>query len=142
MKKTAKKKPDLAQLKREWYKKLKKEGFDDIEADETRLKTWSSGTGSPYRNTYKYKENMFDAKADYYRLAEHFLNEHRFKNNTERTIWEYHANGIGFRSIVDIYSELKIKQKITVHFVRYLIKDLREKMFRLYGVNTGRTNEQ
>lgn len=133
----------LKELKEVWYKKLEASGFNDIEADETRLKTWSSGTGSPYRAAYKYKEMMFDAKADYSRYAEHFLNEHKFKNERERIIWEYHTNGMSLRSISEILSQLPSNKKATVNIVRGVIKKLREKMFRLYGVTTGtRSDEQ
>lgn len=86
---------DYDKAKALWYKKLKEEGFEDIEQDENRLKTWTTAHaryGSPTSR---------QAKADYYLMAEHFLNNYTFERELDRAIWEYHTNGISIRDIAD-----------------------------------------
>lgn len=133
-------KQTLASLKKEWYDKLKSEGFNDIEVDETRLKTWSY---SMSRVAYKYKDMMFNSKTDYYRLSEHFLNEFKFESELDKVVWEYHTNGVSRKNIVKILNQLPDKNKhTTLAKIRYWLDKLKQKMFRLYEVHAGKPNEQ
>src|SRR5216683_5209918 len=86
------------QLQSKWYKKLKDKGFEDIEQDETRLKKWSE--------TYFTKGNLsqshpvaVNAKLDYYNMCRSFVENHSFKNKTEKRMFEMHAEGTGIRVI-------------------------------------------
>lgn len=88
---------DFKTLQKHWYKKLKEVGFEDIEdtnSPREYLKTWHS--------TYfihRYTKETFEAKAEYYRMACHFLYEYDFENNLDRIIWELHSDGKSFRDI-------------------------------------------
>lgn len=82
-------------LKAEWYKKLKKEGFEDVETDEEHLETWHS-------TFFKVRHNatLSEAKEAYYRRATHFLNDYNFDSDLEKALWGLHAEGISIRNIV------------------------------------------
>lgn len=92
---------DLKKLQTEWYKKIKDEGFKDIEQDEDRLKFWSS---SFFKHKAKEKPGFQEAKEEYYRVAGHFLHEYEFTDDREKAVWELHADGV---IIVEIVSQLK-----------------------------------
>lgn len=134
----------LAELKKEWYEKLKKEGFEDIEVDEHRLKTWSTGNGSPYAESYKYKPLGFAAKADYYSLATHFLNENEFKTRYEEIIWTYHTEGISVRDTCKLLKKAGFERSWSIdkNSVHRVVLALRQQMFKLYNVHSGKINEQ
>ena len=99
-----KKPSDYEALRALWYEKLKAEGFDDIEADDHNLKIWS---------TTFFKEHTLEqwqAKAAYYNMADKFLIDHKFANETERTVWTYHANAMPIRDIAKIYKDAGIER--------------------------------
>lgn len=50
----------------------------------------------------------WEAKQEYYIMAEHFLNEYKFKSNFERIIWEYHTNGMSARNILKTLKKAKV----------------------------------
>lgn len=89
-------------LQVKWYSKLKKSGFEDQEHDEEHLKQYSGKTGikddqlrsglTALGETYKY---------NYYLKAREFLDTFKFKNKTERKMWELHSEGIGIRVIAN-----------------------------------------
>lgn len=126
-------------LKKKWYAKLKKEGFQDIEQDEYNLKRWSNEFTRPNHNVdnkkydarpkkVRQKSDTFEWKRDYYYYAEHFLNNYKFKSERERVIWSYHVNGISMRGIVDLLRKIKIKvSKSTIcNIVKKLKKTMKE----------------
>lgn len=98
------KQQDLNQLTKIWYDKIKSEGFEDIEQADGRLKSWSSRFyTSQFKesNGTRHQDKIVinEAKAEYYRLAEHFLYSHKFKTNTEKAIWTLNADGYSVREI-------------------------------------------
>lgn len=88
-------------LRAQWYKKLQKSGFNDIENKSDLISVWHS---SHFQKTYSRDE--FQSKEEYFRRALHFLNEHAFQTVTEFQIWEMHADGASLRVIA---KELKTK---------------------------------
>jgi DNA-directed RNA polymerase specialized sigma24 family protein len=83
--------PKLKQLQAHWYRKLKDDGFEDIEDPDTGfLKTWTG-----------YREFRVD-KAAYYRLAQLTLASRRMArfSRTRRAIWRLHAKGLSYTEIV------------------------------------------
>lgn len=82
-------------LAREWAKKLKDSGFVDIEETDGRLKKWES-----HFFTHRPDKVFQDAKAEYYRMAGHFLHDHLFVDEEEKLIWTLHADGKGQRQII------------------------------------------
>jgi len=129
-------KPTLNQLKTIWYKKLKAEGFKDIEQDEFNLKKWTPNLNN------KYKHQEWKHSQDYYTLAGHFLNEYKFETKLEHIVWEYHMNGISMRNIAKILLKTKVVKKSNRTTVCLILKTLRDQMFKLYNVNTGKTYER
>jgi len=88
------------ELKKKWYKKLEKTGFEDIEQADGRLV-------GKHGEWFKYYHNptLDLAKQDYFRHAGYFLYEHKFANDFERRIWELHVEGISIRNIAKILSK-------------------------------------
>ncbi len=120
-------------LKAKWYAKLKRSGFDDLEIEETGLLRG----GPPIRNAIPRRDGRdggpWESKAEYYRLAEHFLNEHEFDSKLEKIIWEYHSNGMSVRDIALTLNKVR-KKKTTRNPVWEIVAELRTKMYALYGV--------
>lgn len=103
----------LRELKKIWYKKLEKSGFNDIESSEYDLKSPSR----PFRNipsrngvTLEDAHITWGARQEYYYLAEHFLNEYIFETQRDRNIWAYHTAGISIRDITKILNKLPGKK--------------------------------
>jgi hypothetical protein len=91
--------PEFKKLQKEWAEKLKQEGFEDIESDKGNLKQWAS---SVFKS--QYSEVLFQAKEDYYRIANQLLHEYVFNSALERKIWMLHAQGMGH---INIATQLK-----------------------------------
>ena len=119
------KKTEFNKLKSEWYKRLAESGFEDIEQDEIYLKRGMSLI-DPRRVTW-------ESQAEYYQMATYFLNEYKFKSNLERTMWEYHMNGISVRDIAQTLGEV-LKRYIPRMNVWRVINLLERAMFKKYGV--------
>jgi hypothetical protein len=114
------KQPTLKQLTKTWYKKLKDTGFEDIEDTNSKremLKTWSSRfiknhtppTGSQVSAITEDEVaacmTLNEAKAEFYRLAEHFLNSHTFNSKLEKAIWALRSEGASYRTIAKTLSK-------------------------------------
>lgn len=95
---------EFLELNAKWSKKLEKSGFEDIEYPNGTLKLWTS-----YFFKTRYKENVYEAKEEYYRLANQFLHDYKFKTALDKKIWKYHASGMSQRLI-----DKKIGRKIGV----------------------------
>lgn len=110
-----------------WYKKLKATGFEDIEPGKKYLKFSAEGYMS--RSSNKGREAYFASKEEYFRLAGHFLYDHQFENETDRFIWERHAEGESLREIVVSLKSKGVKKaltqvKETIHRLRaIMLKD-------------------
>lgn len=96
-------------LQKLWYKKLKNEGFNDIE----------HGSGFLDRSYTKSNRTPLEIEViqHYYSLAHQLLNNHKFEDKIEQIIWEYHTEGLSAREIANILVQLGIKKKkhVTVH---------------------------
>lgn len=119
---------DYQSLKKVWYKKLEKSGFQDIEQDEFNLKQYS------FRITQAAVRRSWHASSEYYYMADQFLHNFKFKNNLERIIWEYHANGISMRDIAKLLKKVKFHKKIHYLDIYYTIKRLTHEMKKMYLV--------
>ena len=130
-------KPSFKEAEAQWYKKLKDEGFQDIEdtsRDDRPLKVWD-------RSYFlKLDDLSFAAKQSYYRQASNFLEQHDFKNEVQRRIWELHTEGISRR---DIASKIKgLKPTYKQASVGNILLSLRNIMFKLLKDNqAGEENE-
>lgn len=82
----------LSKLKKEWYKKLKDSGFNDIE----------KASGSIGRTQLNLKNRNFDqiqATQEYYSMARTFILEHKFNDERELYVWTRHSEGDSERTI-------------------------------------------
>lgn len=141
-----KKPKTLKTLQKEWYKKLEREGFKDIEKNPDTLKVYDKfqfitklksrqsrlpigqGTQFPHR----IEAFRLQAIQEYYYRANQFLNDHKFANKRERIVWEYHANGISYRDISKTLRKVRISIARTQ--VYDIVKRLRRIMFAMYGI--------
>ncbi len=123
-------KSDFEKLKAKWYAKAAKAGFEEIERNENDLKVGSSRLFI----RHKYTKELWEAKEEYYRLAEHFLNEYKFENDLERIIWEYHTNAISAVNISKLLTKAKVS-KLKDGAIKKTIKRLSDTMKRQYLAN-------
>lgn len=94
-----------AELRAEWQKKLKDNGFHDLEnfvAGEPGQKLSSRGDLEPsfwYRND---RQNRFryEVTQAYYERASEFLHRFAFECEHDRAVWELHCDGLPYRDIV------------------------------------------
>jgi hypothetical protein len=113
-------------LKKIWYKKLEKSGFRDLESSDGQLRGGSSNWKFNSAWTTAYSQQ---AKQDYYYLATHFLNTYKFENKLHRAIWEYHVEGIPYRSISQTLRKVGIKKcyqrigQIISHYKKIMKKE-------------------
>lgn len=124
---------DLTALKKEWYNKLKETGFDDIEHSNGSLKQLHSSKFLSDHNgsaSIEHTQHFNKYKAEYYRLATHFLNDHKFESKVEKFIWHLHSEGVSTRDIVSRLSDLGVKK--TRWPVRVVVYNLRNTMFERY----------
>lgn len=129
------KKQTFDQLRAQWYKKLKKSGFNDIETFDGRLSHYISSDFYPSHYTHdlvsteskiELEHTIREARTTYYQLASQFLHDHKFKNKYEMTIWELHSEGMSHKSISLTVSNSK--KLYTLKNVRTIIESLRRVM--------------
>lgn len=119
---------DFKKLQDKWYKKLKKDGFEDIEdVEKDQLKNWSQNMFSKSMT----QAGGWQAKAEYYSLASRFLSEYKFSRSIDKVIWEYHAEGISNRDIATTLKKARVK-KIGRGTVGNILKALKNKMYEMY----------
>ena len=108
-----------------WYKKLKEDGFIDIEQDEDNLKSWS------FKLSRGRRLELGESRQAYYYMASNFINDYQFEDDLEKTIWEYHTNAISVRNIAILLQAAGIKRagRTTVW---QIIKRLSAAMKRMY----------
>src|SRR5271166_5977613 len=112
------------ELQAKWYKKLEKEGFEEIEQEDGNLKHWSSRVFAAKFNGvfFEDKKSYYESVETYYRTAGHFLNEYDFKSDKDRLIWELHSEGFSVREIV--LTMKKKNFKVTTKKVYNVVKNL------------------
>lgn len=132
----AKRKDDFAKLQAKWYKKAKAAGFEDIEGSESYLKIYST------RLFHRHDRDAgkIQAKAEYYRLATHFLHDHKFESERDKLIWEYHSNGLSAKDISEILKKVKVSN-IKRSAITNVITKLSDAMKRRYLVAGGNHDE-
>lgn len=103
-------KGDLKSLRKLWYKKLKDEGFRDIEiskfGNELEYGPLMGRTSSPYSNKREYNAGRFDTKGyEYYHSISTFLAHNPFYPGRASLMWhrwilELYAEGMSIRKIL------------------------------------------
>lgn len=123
----------LEEVQKEWYAKLKKEGFEDIEDANNNLVQYTSSMFlRGRRNNMSFVEimNSIESKQDYYRLASEFLHKHNFKRYVDWFIWSQHCEGVSYRDISKKLAKEGIK--LTRNPIGDIVKKLREEMKKSY----------
>lgn len=105
------KKESLRALQLKWYKKLRDEGFVDIEAPihahtEARHSTWYIPN--------KYTADEIAATQRYYELAAQMVHDYTFSSKTEKKIWTLHSQGLSYNAIA---KQMKLKSQTSVQLV-------------------------
>lgn len=126
--------PKLSKLKAKWYAKLKKKGFEDIEHDERNLKQFSGKTSiddelgrsklERWAQWGKLPQIKNHIKYEYFSECRRFLEIHKFKNKTERKMFEMHSDGLGVRVIA---VSLKTYRRKVHETIQRLVKVMRGK---------------
>lgn len=120
----------LQKLQAKWYKKLERTGFVDqerVKYGEHYLKEYSGKLsdrhedGSPDRSLESIPGIGQTHRFNYYQRCREFLLEYKFKNKTERKIFELHSEGISIR---DIATELKTYRDKVHKTIRRLVKEM------------------
>lgn len=83
-------------LRRQWYDKLKKTGFKDLEH------TSNNGAVSPYltRNSTGTLRNQYDVSTVlYFQIVANFATHYPFDSKLDRLIMQFHADGMPYREM-------------------------------------------
>lgn len=115
---------NLEKLQIKWYRVLKKTGFDDIEY----------GDGSSRRGTPNLKNKaplQVEAIESYFRMARHFLIDHQFERDIDKTIWAYYSEGLSYRDIAKILEKIKVKN-LKKSQIETIIKNIESEMLKKY----------
>lgn len=115
-------------MQAQWYKKLEREGFRDIEQFEPgnrspNLKSWHSCYFQ-----LRHDPETFQIKADYYYRAGQYLHSGVFNSETDRHVWKLHAEGYGVRQIAQILS--KTGKAIGKDKINSIVRLIKKQMFR------------
>ncbi len=96
-----KKSKELIKSQKEWYNKLKHEGFKDIEYFDKEMEPKSM----LYREATKFaiaNQNTFESTEQYYIEARQLYWEYDFEDEVSKSIWFYHAEGLAYRKIAKL----------------------------------------
>ena len=86
-------KKDFKALQKEWYQKLKEEGFRDIEDQKTGI------VERPFSHR-RYRTDLFyQASVDYYLTMGHYLENGHIRSDLDRKVLEMHIEGRTYRAI-------------------------------------------
>lgn len=115
---------EFKSLERDWYQKLKKEGFQDAEdatKDYRPLHEWHS-----FRFAAKDPLRLESAK-DYYDKAKDLLESYPFKTPMHKWIWELHTSGLSKRKIEKITGGQRdsLKREWIGHIIRLIAKEIK-----------------
>lgn len=82
---------EFKRLKKDWYKKLSDEGFDDIELP--------SGFVVPAFSHKTHKKDVnYEAQAEYYDQCLSYLHYGKFTKKMDKEVWELHCDGVTVRA--------------------------------------------
>jgi hypothetical protein len=124
---------DFKQIQDEWYKKLKDEGFVDIENSVTLAdgKKGYENTGRAGPNLKNKTSEQFEAVLLYYQNCRSFLTCYNFDSDLDRTIWELYSEGVPYRDISKelIKNNIKLNKDSVSKIVKRLEKIMNTEIF-------------
>lgn len=86
-------------LQQQWYKKLEKAGFQDIEEFNSPNEMLKRKHNNDFRS--RRVEQVYSTQLGYFYKAGHFLTNYSFGTALDRAIWAAHADGLSYREIAD-----------------------------------------
>lgn len=114
---------DLKKLTAEWYERLEKEGFIDIEdAKSGALKSWSNRHVNGRRDK-DFEGDLIREVDAYFHSALTVLNEFSFGCSRDKKIWRLHCDGLSTRQIatrlgnIDHCTAFQVVKKIRMLFL-------------------------
>jgi hypothetical protein len=110
---------EFKDLQSEWYDKLNREGFKDVEQDEYRMKQWDCHAFSS-----RYTPQYFYSGQKYFALASQFLHSYKFKNDFEKLLWEHHAQGLSIRDIHKVIPKPSKSASTIFYVIQRLAKEM------------------
>lgn len=99
-------------LRDEWYAKLRKEGFNDIEDVNSPNEFLKRHDDHWFRTRFK-TPMQFSAKQEYFYRAAHLLHTHTFETQLEKAIWDLHCQGYSYREIASMVTKEKVRKVVT-----------------------------
>lgn len=90
----------------EWYLKLKRQGFDDIEGLDGELIDQKS-VADDLRRRVHFKSDLFEINESYWSWAADALYHATFKSARDKRIWAMHAEGL---SCADIAGKIRLER--------------------------------
>lgn len=116
---------DFLKLRNEWYDKLERSGFEDIEKT---FKNDATTTLNRLHSSWfgKNDPDQMVFSRDYYYIAAQFLNEHVFEKQEHKQVWELHTAGLSFRRIAQALSSESFRY--TKERVEGIVNDLKKHM--------------
>lgn len=120
----------LTALQKLWYRRLKEEGFADIEV----MDSLGSMDSPMMVQTASSIGARFDSSVEeYYRLARLFLHDAEFESELERHCWQLHSEGIAYREI-SLSLPAAGFHPYKLFFVQKLIRKTRGRMYEFNGI--------
>lgn len=105
-------KDEFRRLQKTWYRKIKNDGFKDIESENgLSLKEWNSNF---FKNRLVYIK--YQCTLQYYQKGSEILQTYSFENQYEKKIWQLHMEGMTVRQIAKTLKSYK-KKKSTIHTI-------------------------
>jgi hypothetical protein len=119
---------NFKKLQDEWYKKLKDEGFVDIENSVTLAdgKKGYENTGRSGPNLKNKTSEQFNATLLYYQNCRSFLTHYDFNCELDKNIWSLYTEGLSYRKINEQLKNNNIK--FNKDYVRKTVKRLEKIM--------------
>jgi hypothetical protein len=100
---------EFMKLQREWYDKLAKEGFRDIELNDKSMHT----------DTAHFAD--MEAVRNYYMKVSEFLYTGDFNNPSDKAVWFVYSEGYSIRNIA---KSLRLSRKLVTKIIEHYIKKM------------------
>ncbi len=111
---------EFNKLKRQWYEKLRKSGFDDIE---------KGYENAPFINRHALAtmKTIKPGAQEHYRRCAIHLAHYKFKTRRDYWLFRWYSEGHSYRAIVPLFNK-RFKCKRSIFFVHTHIKRLKREM--------------
>jgi len=125
--KTAHTQESFAKLQRQWYAKLKKTGFNDIEWYGSERDA-SKANNYLKQDTYQTTRTSKPGNAEYYRIMTNYWTHTEWQNPLHSKVFELHCDGMSLRNIATAVNKMNYKKcagyPMTFRKVFYLVTKL------------------